>query len=395
MEEIILQQNIARGRKDNIHSLFVMKIGIDASRANNIQKTGVEWYAFFLIQELKKIVPGDVEVVLYSEKALEGDIAVLPKNWSSKVLNWPPRRFWTQIRMSYEMLFHAPDILFIPAHVFPLIHPKKTVMTVHDVAAFRFSKSYNRFEQWYSLWSAKYAVKKLWKVIVPSEFTKKELQELSECENKNVVTVYHGFDAQIQEKKNPEEVQTILKKYKVQKPFFLTIGRLEEKKNTARVIRAFDIFKSRGVQSQNFQFVCIGKPGYGYEKVQNAINVSPNKKDILELGYVEQADMTVLLQEAFALVFPSLYEGFGIPVLEGFAARIPVVTSSTTSTKEIAGDAALLVDPEFVEDIADAFQLVSEKTSLIQTLIEKGTSRVQNFSWKKCAEKTLDVFLKN
>lgn len=372
-----------------------MVIGIDASRANNAQKTGVEWYAFFLIQELKKIIPDDVKVVLYSERPLEGELANLPKNWSSKVLSWPPKRFWTQIRMSFEMLFHSPDILFIPAHVFPLIHPKKTVMTVHDVAAFRFPKSYSRFEQWYSLWSAKYALKKLWKVIVPSEFTKKELEDLTQKENHNVHVVYHGFDPKIQEKKSPEEIQTILEKYKIQKPFFLTIGRVEEKKNTARIIRAFDIFKSRSAHIENFQLVCVGKPGYGYEKVQDTINSSPNKKDIRELGYVEQSDLSILLQETVALVFPSLYEGFGIPVLEAFAARIPVISSSTTSTKEIAGDAALLVHPEFVEDIADDLELLTQENLVRQTLIGKGFYRVQNFSWKKCAEKTLEIFLKN
>jgi len=96
-----------------------MIIGIDASRANKIQKTGVEWYAYFVVEHLKKILPSEAQVVLYSDVPLQGRLGVLPPNWSSKVLHWPPKRLWTQVRLSYEMLVHTPDVLFIPAHVFP------------------------------------------------------------------------------------------------------------------------------------------------------------------------------------------------------------------------------------------------------------------------------------
>src|SRR3989338_7400368 len=180
-----------------------MIIGIDASRANNEQKTGVGWYAYHLIQELKKTnsqfpIP-NYRVVLYSDRPLEGELAHLPEHWESKVLRWPPKRLWTQMRLSWEMLVRPPDVLFIPAHVFPIIHPKKTVMTVHDVAAVRFPETYNWFELWYTIWSAKTALKKLWKIIVPSEFTKTELSAMSADKNsQNVVVIPHGYDEKIQ-----------------------------------------------------------------------------------------------------------------------------------------------------------------------------------------------------
>ena len=143
-----------------------MIIGIDASRANEEQKTGVGWYAWHVIQELKHLTTlplnhtttrQPLRVVLYTNKPLMGDLAVLPEGWSEKVLQWFPGRLWTQIRLSFEMLVNPPDVLFIPAHVFPIIHPKKTVMTVHDIAAIKFPESYNWFERWYSVWSAKFA----------------------------------------------------------------------------------------------------------------------------------------------------------------------------------------------------------------------------------------------
>src|SRR3989339_1868807 len=166
LEEVLVAVVVVLG------NYYFMKIGIDASRANNLQKTGVEWYSYFLLKNLKKIIPEDIEVVLYTREKLQGDLAELPKNWSNKVLCWPPKIFWTQIRLSLEMLFHKPDILFVPAHVCPIIHPKKTVMTVHDIAALRFPDSYNWLEEWYSLASVRFALKNISKIITPSQFTK-------------------------------------------------------------------------------------------------------------------------------------------------------------------------------------------------------------------------------
>ncbi len=367
-----------------------MVIGIDASRANNAQKTGVEWYAFFLIEELKKQVPSDVQVVLYSEKPLEGKLAKLPANWSSRVLHWPPRRFWTQIRLSYEMLVRAPDVLFIPAHVFPFIHPKKTVMTVHDVAALRFPNSYNWFERWYSLWSATYALKHLWTVIVPSEFTKNELKALLNKNQDHVEVVHHGFDQTLKEKKSEAQIAEILTKYNIRKPFLLSIGRIEEKKNTTTTVRAFEMLR-QNYSHENLQLVLIGKPGYGSEKVEEAIHMSRLVNDIIHPGYVEQADMSAIFQSAEALIFPSLYEGFGIPVLEAFAAGVPVVTSKNTSTKEIAGDAAVLVDPQDIKDICDAIEWLLTTAEAKQKLIAKGQLRLKDFSWEKCARETWNI----
>jgi len=370
-----------------------MTIGIDASRANNAQKTGVEWYAFFLIQELKKITPPEIKVVLYSEKPLEGKLAMLPRNWSSKVLRWPPKRFWTQIRMSLEMVVARPDVLFIPAHVFPLIHPHKTVMTVHDVAAQRFPESYNWFERWYSTWSAEHAVKNLWQVIVPSIFTKEEIEKsLKRVISTNMTVIHHGFDNLYTQTPDVAKTKKVLEKFFITKPYFISIGRLEEKKNTARVIEAFTEF--RKTTPEEYQLVLIGKPGYGYEKVEQAIQNSLYKEDILTPGWMPTDEVLALMQNAESLVFPSLYEGFGIPVLEGFAAGIPVITSNSSSTKEIGGGAVLLVNPENSKEIMSALQTIINNPALKQDLIQKGKQRLQDFSWEKCARETLALLTK-
>ncbi len=367
-----------------------MVIGIDASRANTTQQTGVESYAFHIIQELKQTIPSHVHVVLYSREKLQGTLADLPEHWESKVLHWPPKRLWTQIRLSLEMIFARPDILFIPAHVFPLIHPKKTVMMVHDVAARAFPKSYNWFERWYSLWSAKVAVKRLWKVIVPSQFTKSELEACANHMNSQITIVPHGYQISYSNK-DVQETREVLEKYNITKPFLLSIGRLEEKKNTKRMLQAFEIVRSK--VGDNLQFVLVGKPGHGYQDVLDCIQSHRYKDDIIHPGWVEQQDVIPLLCEASAFVFPSLYEGFGLPILEAFACETPVIASKGNSLQEVGGGAAEYVDALDIDDIAQAILRVFEDQSKRLAMIEKGTARLQHFSWKTSGEQTAAILL--
>ena len=392
-----------------------MIIAIDASRANEEKKTGVGWYAYHIIEHFKHLstlaseqsnTRQPVKVVLYSREKLKGELAVLPANWESKVLKWAPKRFWTQIRLSCEMFLHSPDVLFIPAHVFPIIHPKKTVMTLHDIAAVKFPEAYNWFEKWYTIWSAKTALKRLWRIIVPSEFTKKELISNFKFQISNCNVVAHGYDERYHKDITDTEMLEILKKYNIEKPYLLSIGRLEEKKNTVRIIKAFNQINQKS-EIKNLKLVLIGNRGFGYEKVEQEINKSTYKNDIIALGWVNDEDLPALMRGADTFVFPSLYEGFGIPILEALASGTPVVASrastslSMTASQEIGGDACEYVDPLKVDSIANGILRVIDNEgfpseadpSMSERLkiIKKGKERVKNFSWKKCAEETWHI----
>ncbi|OGH80130.1 MAG: hypothetical protein A3C10_03065 [Candidatus Magasanikbacteria bacterium RIFCSPHIGHO2_02_FULL_48_18] len=381
-----------------------MILGIDASRANHDQKTGVEWYAFFLIEEMKKLTGAypNLRVVLYADQPLRGSLARMPQHWTQKVLSWPPRRLWTQFRLSWEMLLHPPDVLFIPAHVFPIIHPKKTVMTVHDVAAFRFPKAYSWFERWYSIWSASYAARRLWKVIVPSFFSKKELLALLTAGNRpdavydseRIMVIPHGYDPAYGAPVSPAAIDATRKKFGIGGPFLLAIGRLEYKKNTAILIHAFENIKQRGGERvQNLALVLAGKPGVGYETIASIREASPYRKDIIETGWISNLDARCLMKVADVFVFPSLYEGFGMPVLEAFASGTPAVVSKGNSLEEVGGSAALYADPTDLKQVEEAlFRLVTD-SHLREEYAQKGLSRVRKFSWRSSAEKTVDVLL--
>ncbi|MFA7314556.1 MAG: glycosyltransferase family 1 protein [Candidatus Magasanikbacteria bacterium] len=372
-----------------------MKIGIDVSRANNLQKTGVEWYTFYLVQELKKIIPENVEVVLYSAEILQGELANLPKNWTTKVLIWPPKRLWTQLRLSWEMLFYRPDILFIPAHVFPIIHPQKTVMTIHDIAALDFGDSYNAFEKWYSLFSSRQALKKLWKIITPSIFTKQELKRLlfQNFPEEKIKVVYHGFNQNYKNIFSTEEKNKVLTKYKIGTNFLLSISRLEHKKNTLGIIKAFEILKNN-IDNHDLQLVLVGKQGFGCEEIFQAIEKSVFKNDIILPGWVREEDLTIILSSARVFVFPSFYEGFGLPILQAMSAGIPIVTSRCSSLPEIGREVCLYVDPNNALKIAENINIFLTDEKLRQEKIKLGLLRVKDFSWEKCARETWDLLFK-
>jgi len=378
-----------------------MKIGIDISRITQKEKTGVEWYAYFLIAELKTLIAQmnkdysdkKIDVILYTNKPLKGVFAELPEGWQEKVLKWPPKRLWTHVRLSWEMLFHTPDVLFIPAHVVPLIHPKKTVMVVHDIASTKFPNSYNWFERWYSLWSVQYALRHVWKIITPSIFTREEMTKTwKEGKQKNIIVIYHGYNTHFNNIIDEKDKYMVMKKYGLQKPFIMSIGRLEKKKNTCKIIETFEMLKNNEQKiRKNVQLLLVGKPGFGYEDIKEKIKHSEYKKDIKIPGWVDQEDLSILLASADVFVFPSLYEGFGLPVLEAMACGTPVVASQGTSLEEVGGDAVTYVDPMSSDDIASAILNVMNNEEYRKEQIKKGLERVKEFSWERCARETLQV----
>ncbi|OGH85596.1 MAG: hypothetical protein A2493_03375 [Candidatus Magasanikbacteria bacterium RIFOXYC12_FULL_33_11] len=373
-----------------------MKIGIDVSYVNNDQKTGVEWYVVYLLEKLKKIIPKEYEVILYTSRPLLNDLAInLPENWKEKILSWPPKIFWTQLRLSFEMFFHKPDIFFVPAHVCPFIHPKNTIVTIHDIASLRFPKSYSKIENWYYLWSVKFALKSVAKVIVPSNFTKKEIgclnlkKELLE----KIKVVYHGFNEIYQNNFSDVVKKNILNKYNIGSKFLLSISRLEYKKNTLGIVKAFEILKKQE-KNKDLQLVLVGKPGFGFEEVRDAIQTSSYKKDIVLPGWVEEGDLPIILSAAQIFVFPSLYEGFGLPILQAMSAGVPVVTSGSSSLPEVGNEACLYVDPANYQDIVDKVEIFLTDKKLRQEKIVLGKKRAKDFSWEKCAKETFELLIK-
>ncbi|MEP7162748.1 MAG: glycosyltransferase family 1 protein [Candidatus Moraniibacteriota bacterium] len=351
-----------------------MIIGIDASRAFLSRRTGIEEYSYQVIKHLRAALPQEARVILYMRPG-QGVDFTLPKNWKIKRL-WAPR-LWTQGRLSLEMLLHMPDTLFVPAHVVPLIHPKKTIVTIHGLEYEICPESYSFSDRWYMRLSILFSCRFAEKIIAVSENTQRDLLRLYHVPAEKVTVIYEGFNEEGNGRGKTGESQN--------KPFFLFVGRLEERKNIARVIEAFDVFKEKTGSSH--QLILAGKPGYGYKKIKEQRTKSKYSEDILEPGYVSEEKKWELLKNAEAFLFPTLYEGFGIPVLEAQSVGTPVITSNTSSLPEVAGDGAILVDPLQPEAIALAMESLVANQEKRADIIVKGRSNTARFSWQTTAER--------
>lgn len=369
-----------------------MNIAIDASRANRVNKTGVEWYAFHVIREMLKLADKQDQFSLYMQEQLREDWGVLPSNADVKVLDWKIRYMWTHLCLGPQLAKKVPDVTFIPAHVIPVVHKKPIVMTFHDIAFKKFPQSYSWKENAYQEFAMKYALKHAAKIIVPTETTRQDIITYYNTGHDKLVVVNHGFDNLYElptSKSNSEDLEEhVTQKYGITSPYILFVGRIEEKKNIIRMIKAFELVKEH---NHDLQFVLIGKPGFGYEKIQAYIKQSSVANDIIQPGWVEQSDMPVIFRNAEIFFYATLYEGFGLPILEAFASGVPVVTTEYGASKEIAGDGAVLVDPLDYKLMADKIIGLLANEQKRCSLLAAAKKELQKYSWQKCAQETYNV----
>jgi glycosyltransferase involved in cell wall biosynthesis len=369
-----------------------MIIGIDASRAFLKRRTGIEEYAYQTIKHLRNEIPPETEVVLYVRKKvsfIHGRIQKnlpeidfeLPQNWRARGI-WAPR-FWTQIGLSLEMLWHTPDVLFVPAHTVPIVHPKKTVVTIHGLEYEYCPQAYSLWERVYMHYSIMLSCRVASTVICVSENTKKDVMKLYAVPENKIRVVYEGYESNFQFPISNFQTNSNDSISNVTKPYLLFIGRLEERKNVGRMIEAFAILKEK--YQIPHELILIGKPGFGYERIAHKLQATSYKIEIKELGYVTEEEKWELLKNADVFLFPTLYEGFGIPVLEAQSVGVPVVTSNASSLPEVAGNGAIFVDPESVESIAEGIYQVLSDPELRSGIIEKAAHNVNRFGWAQCA----------
>ena len=365
-----------------------MKIGIDGSRAFLKEKTGVEEYSYQVIKHLaqtRNFNDSKNKVVLYLRKGQKVDFK-LPKNWKAKNLNWP--RFWTQLGLSLEMLFYSVDALFVSAHVVPLIHPKKTFVVIHGLEYEIVNESYSGWSRFYMRWSIKMACRWSERIIAVSKNTKKDLIELYKIPEDKIEVIYEGVSKNFQFPISNFQ-SNLNDKISNYKPYLLFIGRLEKRKNVKGIIEAYEILKEK--YDIPHSLVLAGSPGYGYDIIKLKID---NSLKIIKLGYIEESEKNKLIANADMFLFPTFYEGFGLPVLEAQTLGVPVVTSNVSSLPEVGGESVAYCNPQEPMSIAAAIHKIIKDESYKEFLIKKGYENVKRFDWKKCAEEIGEVLLK-
>jgi len=389
-----------------------MIIGIDASQANKPERTGTEWYAFYIIQRwMQSNAFQGNHVRLYTQNPLRDDFGPLPENWEVRVLTWPPKIFWTHIRLSLELLFRPIHLLFIPSHTIPLKHPKATLTTVHDIGFETNPELYanasvvhikSAFVRWmisflirmvtggryganeldYQRFGLRYALRHAQMIFTVSEFTKQQI-ELHFPSHPPLVVAYNGVVQKEFYYPYPKDhVRSIMQTYRLKK-YILAIGRIEKKKNSLLLLKAFHSLVKKDSFS-DLTLVFAGGEGYGADEVHNYISDHRLENNVRFLGWTPQEHIAPLLAGASIFAFLSAYEGFGVPLIQALAVGTPVVASKLPVFREIADDTIAYTDPEETAVTASRFLNILLKNK--DEIAHAGVKRAKSFTWQKTAD---------
>ncbi len=370
-----------------------MKIGIDASRAFLEKRTGIEEYSHQLIKSMAKADFSFCEFILYVRKESKVDIK-LADNFSVKIIN--NNLFWTRIGLSLELRKNPVDMLFIPSYSIPIIHPRRTIVTIHGLEFKNCPNCYSFKERMALELNTLISVLFSDKIIAPSESAKNDLIKFYKINPNKIAMVYHG--AEIKNQKSRTRNQVPEKQINNRKEEFniLFIGRLEKRKNLVNLIKAFEIFMSKNEKSEKseIRLFLAGKKGFGFKEIVDAIDKNFYKKNIILTGFVSEKEKENLFINADIFVFPSFCEGFGMPVLEAMGYGVPVVCSNIPSLMEIANKSAIFFNPKSAISIANALKSVFDDKNLRDNMTQKGFHNANRFNWEKCSEKTLQILIK-
>jgi glycosyltransferase involved in cell wall biosynthesis len=367
-------------------------LGIDASRALLRQRTGTEHYSASLLAALADIPEArGMRVTLYSN--LPGDEAreridfSLPPAWEIRAIPFP--RFWTHARLSLEMMTRPPRTLFVPSHVVPLIHPRRSVVTVHDLGYLHYPEAHTRFSRLYLDLSTRFSARSSRRVIAISEATKRDLVHHYRVPPRKVSVIYHGRDPIFTPVADERTLEETAAKYGIAQPYCLHVGTLQPRKNLGTLVEAWSLLRAR--MEQPPQLLLAGRRGWLYGPLLASIREQGLEDYIRFADYVGRDDLPALYSGALALTFPSLYEGFGLPPLEAMSCGTTVLASTASSIPEVVGDAALLLDPRDPDAWASAVELLLGNQAMRSELSQRGLARASQFTWERCAHQTLST----
>lgn len=361
-----------------------MRIAIDASRTVVARRTGTERYALELIRGLLRI-DGSNEYLLYFNQSPPPGLIPPRPNWRARQIPLP--RLWTHLRLGRELARDRPDLLFVPAHVLPLAHPERSVVTVHDLGFRFFPRAHPVLSRLYLELSTRWAARRASHLIAVSKTTARELQRIYGVAAERISVVYEGIDPHFRRVREPA---TLANRYGLDYgSYLLAVGTLQPRKNLLGLLRAYRIFLDENDCA--FPLAVAGAAGWGLDAFEKEVGRLGLSDRVRRLGYVPDEDLPALYSGAFAYITPSLYEGFGLTALEALACGTPVVAANTSALPEVVGDAALLVDPRRPEQIAAALSRLLREPATRGALAQAGPRQAAAFTWERCARETLAV----
>jgi len=367
-----------------------MRIGIDA-RPLSVQAAGVPRVVNSLVRELERI-DQENSYFLYSHR--EFDLPFQNPRWQKRIGSHASRLpsivwFWMAARRA--ILNDNLDVFWSALYIPPLSVPSKVakILTVHDLESRLLPETMSLKTYWGHRLLVWPSVREADRIVAVSGSTAHDLQRVLKVPDSRIDVIHHGVDAAFKPQDPERAAQYIAGKYGVSKHYALAVGTVQPRKNLVTLVEAMQILRGRGEGS--FQLVVAGVRGWKNTKLDETIRrLGLIGEDIRFLGVVPEEDLPMLYSGSWLFVFPSLYEGFGLPLVEAMACGVPVVGSNTSSIPEVVGDAALLVPPTRPEAFADAILRVRSDKDLRRKMIEKGLRRAAGFRWDKAAGQLLE-----
>lgn len=360
-----------------------MKIGIDVS-IEQINQAGTAIYVSSLVKALQEF---DKESIYVPFSVDHSHDMSKPKSLRSRLDTLYRDIIWTHVTLPWQVARTGVDLLHMPANVVPLQTPCKVVVSILDGIIFQTPEKFPLWHRTYARFFVPMAARKASKILTISEQSKRDLvKHLHLSPEKIVVTpLAASSDFRPIEK---AEIEAVRRQYDL-RTFILTVGTLEPRKNIIRLLQAFAKLRERGFTGL---LVHVGPKGWLYDDILAEVNRLQLEQAVRFLGRVPLKDLVGLYNAASSFVYPSLYEGFGLPVLEAMACACPVITSNVSSLPEVAADAAIMVDPYNVQDLVDAMTRIWTDPAYARELRERGIKQSKLFSWERCARETLSVY---
>lgn len=363
-----------------------MIIGVDAAClavSEERLKTGVFYTTLSLLRELTRL-DGQSIYRLYSFNPIpNGIMSQFGRNTENVVVT--PKRLWMSVGLSIEFFRGKKDVFLGFNQALPFYHPRNSIVIVHDLAFELFPDCYEGKTARKLSWQSKYAATHASHIISVSESTKSDLVKFYKIAREKISVVHHGIDDMFK----PQTLETISqmkRKYKIEGEYFLFLGSLKRVKNVFNILQSFKLFIK---STQKIKLVLAGSDYWMDRDIRNVINSLSS--DLIQLKYIPRSDLPAIYSGAIVLVSPSLYEGFGLPIIESMACGSPVIASQVGSISEIADGAAILVNPESVSEITGAMQRMFTEPELRNTLIQKGLLQAKKFLWEKAAKEYMDI----
>jgi glycosyltransferase involved in cell wall biosynthesis len=371
-----------------------MKIAIQAADLDYDRIDGTRVYLLNMLRRFGALSPQD-KFLIYHRRNFNPELTPPElSNYTIKKIKSPI--FWTQARLAYELASDKPDVLWMPMHNIPLLKNKKikTVVTIHDLAYKYFPQYFPKKDLFLLNLLGDMAIKKADKIIAISQSTKNDILKLYPgVKDGKIKVIYHGFDPEVyMVQRDRDKENEVKKRLGISGEYLLYSGAIQPRKNLEVLIKAFDLFKQNN-QSQ-LKLVLAGEKAWLCENIVNLAKKSAFRKDIIMPGKLKFCDLGHLMRGARAYVYPSLYEGFGITVLEALASQVPVICAKNSSLPEVGGDAVLYFNANSPEDLCQKIEKLLGDWQLEKSLLENGAAQIKKFSWDKCAQETLD-FIKS